>query len=63
MVKNLPAGNGEADTQNRFGDAMGGMGGRGEWDKLREYAGNMYSTLCKIDTNWAIDTQQEKPQQ
>ena len=29
MVKNLPAGNGEADTHNRSGDAIGGQGREG----------------------------------
>ena len=27
-------------------------GGRKMWDKLREYHGNIYITVCKIDSKW-----------
>ena len=30
----------------------GHSGGRRRWEKLREKHGNMYITICKIDSQW-----------
>ena len=29
-----------------------GFGGRRGWDKWREYHGNIYTTICKRDSQW-----------
>ena len=30
----------------------GHRGGRRGWDKLKDYHGNIYITICKIDSKW-----------
>ena len=43
--------NGDSDTENRLMDTREG-GGRRVWDEWREYDGNIYTTICKIDSQW-----------
>ena len=30
----------------------GHRGGRRGWDKLKDYHGNIYITICKLDSKW-----------
>ena len=32
-------------------------GGRGRWDEVREWHGHIYTTKCKIDSQWEAATQ------
>ena len=50
----------DADIENRLMDAegwgfRGGAGGeRMEWDGWREQHGNIYTTICKKDSQWEL---------
>ena len=33
-----------------------GRGGRVSWDKVREWHGNIYTTKCRIDSQWEAAT-------
>ena len=41
--------NGDADLENKLVDTEGERRG---WDKLKDYHGNIYITICKIDSKW-----------
>jgi len=44
----LQSSNGYADIENRHGHRQGR--GRRQMDEWKEYLGNIYSTICKIDS-------------
>ena len=44
----LQGSNGDADTENSYGLSIRRRG----WDELREDHGNIYITMCEIDSQW-----------
>ena len=46
----LQGSSGDVDTENKLVNTVGERG----WDKLREQHGNVYITICKIDSQWEV---------
>ena len=46
----LQSSSGDADVENILGTWQGA--GRREWDEWREQYGRIYSTICKIESQW-----------
>ena len=53
VLMNLFAGQ---QWRHRGREQTGGHGGgRKRWGKLREYHGNIYVTICRLDNRWEFD--------